>query len=350
MGGAGGAGGNGGDGGAGGAGGDAQGGGIYVAAGSYSIDGTGFSGTALAGSAGSGGVPGAWGSGGVGGAGVPAGAGGLPGKRGNAPGAGLAGIASDQDSFFDPAATTGSPAPATQLRFATPMPPTVVGGQTFPDTLWVVATDAAGNIDPNFSDTVTIAMGTNPGAATLSGLLTWPANSGVVQFSGLSLQKHADDTTASGGGTDGIYTLEASTATLGPGTTNGFTVLGYTPDQIRAAYGINALSLTGTGETIAIVAVQNDPNLLSDVNAFDAAFNLSSYGLASSFLTVYDQNGKVIDPTSTNVPTDLSGANAGEEALDVEWATRSLPAPRSTWWKPTAGSSTTRRRAPPAMR
>ena len=171
-------------------------------------------------------------------------------------------------------------------------------------------------------------MGTNPGAATLSGLVTWPANSGVAEFSGLSLQKHTDDTTASGTGADGIYTLEASTATLDPGTTSGFTVLGYTPDQIRAAYGINDLSLTGSGETIAIVVVQNDPSILSDVNAFDAAFNLSSYGPASSFLTVYDQNSNVIDPTSTSVPTDPSGKNEAEEALDVEWAHAIAPGAR----------------------
>ena len=102
----------------------------------------------------------------------------------------------------------------------------------------------------------------------------------------------------------------------------------YTPAQIRAAYGINNLSLDGTGQTIAIVDAYDDPSIYLALDAFDSQFGLTptgptlyqQYGPASSFLTVLNQNGQ-----STSLPaTDPSGAGTDnwevEEALDVEWA------------------------------
>jgi len=119
----------------------------------------------------------------------------------------------------------------------------------------------------------------------------------------------------------------SATATDPAGDTSEFSadqVVVYTPAQIRAAYGfnnlpeVNGVTLDGKGQTIAIVVEQNDPTILSDLNAFDAEFNLT--GPASSFVTVYDQDGNIIDPMHTSVPTDLSGEGEYEEANDVEWA------------------------------
>ncbi len=102
----------------------------------------------------------------------------------------------------------------------------------------------------------------------------------------------------------------------------------YTPAQIRAAYGINNLTLDGTGETIAIVDAYDDPAIYPALDAFDTQFGLTSagatlyqqYGPASSFLTVLNQNGQ-----TTSLPgIDPNGAGTdnweAEEALDVEWA------------------------------
>ncbi len=101
----------------------------------------------------------------------------------------------------------------------------------------------------------------------------------------------------------------------------------FTPAQIRTAYGINNLTLDGTGQTIAIVDAYDDPSIYAAVDAFDTQFGLTSsgptlfdqYGTASTFLTVLNQNGQ-----ATSLPTtDPSGAGADnwevEEALDVEW-------------------------------
>src|SRR5258707_10655518 len=59
---------------------------------------------------------------------------------------------------------------------------------------------------------------------------------------------------------------------------------GYTPAQITAAYGLNAITFTssdgstvkgdGRGQTIALIEVGHDPNIQSDLAAFD-----SNYGL-----------------------------------------------------------------------
>jgi hypothetical protein len=103
--------------------------------------------------------------------------------------------------------------------------------------------------------------------------------------------------------------------------------LGYSPAQIRDAYGINNLSLDGTGETIAIVDAYDDPSIFASVDAFDGQFGAADsgptlydqYGPATSFLTILNQNGQ-----TTSLPaTDPSGAGTDnwevEEALDVEW-------------------------------
>lgn len=103
--------------------------------------------------------------------------------------------------------------------------------------------------------------------------------------------------------------------------------VGFTPQQIRTAYGIDQLYGIigdGSGQTIAIVDAYDDPNfvdstnpnfLTSDLHQFDAQFGLPD---PPSF-TKRDQNG------GTSLPgTDPAGAGnpnfEGEEALDVEWA------------------------------
>ena len=117
---------------------------------------------------------------------------------------------------------------------------------------------------------------------------------------------------------------------------------GFTPEQIRTAYGIDAISFgatpaDGTGQTIAIVDEGNDPAVLSDLDTFDQATYLTpahtetlykQYGPAASFLTVYNQTGQnitqYIGTSGTNgVPTNST--DIAEIALDVEWAHAAAP-------------------------
>jgi len=84
--------------------------------------------------------------------------------------------------------------------------------------------------------------------------------------------------------------------------------VGFSPSQIEQAYGFNNVSLDGTGTTIAIVDAYDDPNIASDLQGFDAAFNLSN----PVFTKVGETGGS--PPTTENKTWDT------EIALDVEWA------------------------------
>ncbi len=107
------------------------------------------------------------------------------------------------------------------------------------------------------------------------------------------------------------YVLHNSSGSESPLGTTGPT--GYTPSEIRQAYGFNQISFngsagTGAGTTIAIVDAYSDPTVTSDLHAFDQTF-----GLADPKLTVVNQNG------GSSLPSADTGW-AGEIALDVEWA------------------------------
>ena len=91
---------------------------------------------------------------------------------------------------------------------------------------------------------------------------------------------------------------------------------GFTPAQIRQAYGFNQITFEngtiqgdGTGQTIAIVDAYDQPNIASDLAAFDAEFGLPA---PPSFQEINQTGG-----------TTLPAANATwglEISLDVEWA------------------------------
>ncbi len=92
----------------------------------------------------------------------------------------------------------------------------------------------------------------------------------------------------------------------------------YTPAQIQSAYGFNRVSQTGAGQTIAIVDAYNDPNIASDVAAFNSAFGLQQFnGTGGPKFTVQNQSGATV--TSANAPPGSTSWGV-EESLDVEWA------------------------------
>jgi subtilase family serine protease len=89
-------------------------------------------------------------------------------------------------------------------------------------------------------------------------------------------------------------------------------VAGYTPSQVRGAYGVSSSGMTGAGQTVAITDAYASPTMLQDANQFarvtgDRPFRGGQYQqyLASSF-----------DQTAPN-QCDASGWY-GEETLDVE--------------------------------
>ena len=106
-------------------------------------------------------------------------------------------------------------------------------------------------------------------------------------------------------------------------------IVGYTPSQIRGAYGVGNISFNGTtgdgsGQTIALIVAHDNPKLVptgssafasSDLHNFDVAFGLPD---PPSFKKV-DEYGS----TTSYPSTDPGWAN--EAALDVEWAHAMAP-------------------------
>jgi hypothetical protein len=107
---------------------------------------------------------------------------------------------------------------------------------------------------------------------------------------------------------------------------------GFSPSQIRAAYGLDSVSFNGvvgdgSGQTIAIIVAYDDPDFVSsssssyatsDLHKFDQYFGLSD---PPSFVKV-GQTG-----SATSLPgIDPTGNWESETALDVEWAHVAAPA------------------------
>ena len=90
---------------------------------------------------------------------------------------------------------------------------------------------------------------------------------------------------------------------------SGGSILGYTPAQIRAAYGFTGVSGNGSGQTIAIIDAYNDPNIAADLHTFNTQF-----GLSDPNLSVVSQSGGSTRSIATNAGW------ATEISLDVEWA------------------------------
>lgn len=101
---------------------------------------------------------------------------------------------------------------ATQLTF-TVQPSTVSAGASIAPAVEVSALDVLGNLATTFSGNVTMAIGTNPSAGTLSGTMTVSASAGIASFSSLKIDK---------AGTG--YTLVASSGGLTDATSGGFAV------------------------------------------------------------------------------------------------------------------------------
>ncbi len=94
----------------------------------------------------------------------------------------------------------------------------------------------------------------------------------------------------------------------------------YAPVQIQEAYGFTNINFggvagNGIGETIAIVDAYDDPNIQTDLNAFDG-----QYGLTATTVTRVDETGGTSYPA-----TDSTGGWELEESLDVEWAHAMAP-------------------------
>src|SRR5262249_10071894 len=91
---------------------------------------------------------------------------------------------------------------------------------------------------------------------------------------------------------------------------------GYTPGQVRHAYGFDQVTFNngtvpadGTGTTIAIVDPFDDPKIANVLHQFDLAFGLAD---PPTFTKVNQSGGSIPPPPSSVWSTEI--------ALDVEWS------------------------------
>ena len=131
------------------------------------------------------------------------------------------GLTSSQTSAFNVLA-------ATQLAITTQPPSYIVAGSGF--GLVVTAEDQFGDVFPWYNGTVTVAISSDPGAATLGGTLTATAQNGVATFSGLTLDQPGTG-----------YTLLVSAKGLPDANTAAFSVV------LPTTWTVNSLGDTGTG-------------------------------------------------------------------------------------------------------
>ena len=101
---------------------------------------------------------------------------------------------------------------AAKLAFSA-SPGTSTAGISFGTVPVVLVQDSSGNTVTSANSLVTLAIGTNPGSGTLSGVIAVTASSGVATFTGLSLNQV------------GSYTLIASTPTLVGATSSAFNLI-----------------------------------------------------------------------------------------------------------------------------
>jgi hypothetical protein len=84
---------------------------------------------------------------------------------------------------------------------------------------------------------------------------------------------------------------------------------GLTPAQVRAAYGLDSLGLTGAGQTIGIVDAFDAPTVRNDLATFSQQFGLTP---------ITRDNFKVYYATKNRPNFDAGWS--GETSLDVQWA------------------------------
>jgi subtilase family serine protease len=92
-----------------------------------------------------------------------------------------------------------------------------------------------------------------------------------------------------------------------------YAVCGYTPKQVRAAYGVTASGMTGAGQTVAVVDAYASPTMLRDANQFSKLEGEQQFG-SGQYKQYLPASG------FTQAGNSECGAQGwyGEETLDVE--------------------------------
>ncbi len=195
---------------------------------------------------------------------------------------------------------------ATQLVFHT-QPTNAVAGSSISPSVVVYAEDANGNIDPNYTTAVTLAIGTNPGSGTLSGS-AGSTSAGIATASNLSINKVGTG-----------YTLVASSGSLTSATSSTFNITPAAATQlvfnVQPSDAVAAASISP-----AVVVYAKDANGNIDTN-YTTAVTLA-IGTNPSSGTLSGAPGSTSAGTSSasNLSINKAGKDLRVQALLLDLA------------------------------
>jgi Bacterial Ig-like domain (group 1)/Calcineurin-like phosphoesterase len=174
---------------------------------------------------------------------------------------------------------------ATKLGFSVE-PSSGQAGAAITPAVQVSVRDAGGNLVSTATNSITLAIGANPGAGTLSGTNPVAAASGIAQFANLTISK-------SGVG----YTLVATASGLAPDTSTAFNI---------TAGGVSSTTSTVVAAPTSITASSGATSATITVTAKDPLGN--PVAGASVVLAATGAGNTVTQPAG---PTDSSGVATG---------------------------------------
>ena len=186
-----------------------------------------------------------------------------------------------------------SPGKATQLVVTT-QPGGVIAGQNF--GLVVSAEDSYFNVDPTFTGSIALALGTNPGNTSLLGNLTANAVKGVATFSGLRMNV-----------ADPGYTIQASANGVSTGATNPFTVTANKASKLAVTMQPTGV-VAGSGFSFAVSAEDSLGNIDQSFNGTVSVSLFTNPGNSSLGGNLYAQ---AVNGTATFTNLTLNVADPG---------------------------------------
>ena len=240
---------------------------------------------------------------------------------------------------------------AKSLVFTVP-PSTTGAGATITPAVKVSALDAGGNVATGFVGNVTVAIGTNPSAGTLSGTKTQPAVAGVATFADLSIDKLGTGYTLTaaatgltsatsapfnivvGTATQLAFTTQPTNTTAGATMATvrvtardalGNTATGYT-GNVTVAIGTNpgGGTLSGTKTVTAVAGVATFTTLSIDKSGTGYTLTAAASGLTGATSATFNitpaalsQLGFIVDPSDAVAGTTITPAVkvAGQDAF-----------------------------------
>jgi hypothetical protein len=234
-----------------------------------------------------------------------------------------------------PLTITANATGATKLGF-TVEPTTVIAGATISPAVKVAAQDASGNTITSFTGTITLAIGTNPGSATLGGTVSAAAVAGVATFGTLTISAAANGYTLTAAAT-GLTSATSAAFNATPGTatalefvvqpTNTLQNAAISPPvqvRIKNSFGATVNNATNI-VTIAIGSNPGGSTLGGNPNAA-AVFGIASFstltldGVASGYTLTASASGLIgTTSTSFNILAPPSATRTWTGAFSTAW-------------------------------